>query len=239
MGKSDREDRIIDVLVAAYNACGGDKIRAQLMAAQAMLESGLHKVEPSALATQANNFFGIKGKGDAGSVMMVTNEFFKGVKQRIKAPFAAFSSPEKGFEGHVKVLEHPRYDAVHEAGSFEEAAAAIKKAGYATDPKYTSLLKGIKASNIDPFWEQAMKRVSEPKAVEAASTEGMSPAPMDIGALAIINAALDAPRSFTPTRPQEFSFAETGQLPAPPPPPASAASDISPADGRAATRGGR
>jgi hypothetical protein len=110
----------------------------RLTLAQAALESGYGK---STLASKYNNYFGIKGKGPAGSVKMWTNEDWGGKRHKILANFRAYHNAEESFKDHLKLLHQPRYSRVLAAASFDEAAMEVKRAGYATDYNYTNLLK--------------------------------------------------------------------------------------------------
>lgn len=131
---------IVDGVKAVY----GDTPQARVAAAQAVLESRLLGDNPSQLATKYNNYFGIKGRGDAGSVSLSTNEELGGVMQRMNANFAANTSPEASFQQHMSLMTRmPRYAPFLQAGSTEEAIDAIAKSGYATDSKYGPKLAGV------------------------------------------------------------------------------------------------
>ncbi len=113
-----------------------------LCLAQAILESRLLGV-PSKLATMANNLFGIKGKGTAGSVWMLTWEHINGKDIKVEAAFAKNATVEDSIKQHRHVLELPRYKKVWLSKTFDEAAKATHEAGYATDPGYPSKLIDI------------------------------------------------------------------------------------------------
>lgn len=110
---------------------------AMLTAAQAILESRLNGV-PSQLALDDNNLFGIKGHGTNGMVSLPTHEFINGQVHELLQGFAVNSSVEDSFAQHKRVLELPRYSALHTPGlSFEKLAYLIRQAGYASDPSYS------------------------------------------------------------------------------------------------------
>lgn len=131
---------IVDGVKAVY----GDTPQARVAAAQAVLESRLLGSNPSQLAAKYNNYFGIKGRGDAGSVSLSTNEELSGAMQRVNAKFAANTSPEASFYQHMSLmLRMPRYAPFLQASSTEEAINAIARSGYATDSKYGPKLTSV------------------------------------------------------------------------------------------------
>jgi peptidoglycan hydrolase-like protein with peptidoglycan-binding domain/LysM repeat protein len=114
-------------------------VPASVTLAQAALESGWGK---SGLTTQGNNFFGIKGKGPAGSVTMPTKEVLNGKRVTVDAPFRKYNSPSESFADHGNFLrQNKRYsEAFKHTGDAERFAKEIHKAGYATDPEYSNKL---------------------------------------------------------------------------------------------------
>lgn len=117
-------------------------IMADLCLAQAILESRLLGV-PSGLARDCNNLFGIKGKGTLGTVYLLTHEYVRGKEITVKAGFAKNLTLEDSIKQHRHVLELPRYKKVWTSQTFNEAADAIRLAGYATDINYTRSLIDI------------------------------------------------------------------------------------------------
>jgi flagellum-specific peptidoglycan hydrolase FlgJ len=117
-------------------------VPASVTMAQAILESGWGK---SGLSTQANNFFGIKGKGPAGSVTMRTREVFNGRPTYINAPFRKYNSPAESFKDHGKFfIDNKRYaTAMKHTDNAHRFAQEIARAGYATDPSYARQLSGL------------------------------------------------------------------------------------------------
>lgn len=132
-------DRIAGDAIKSQRETG---VPASVTMAQAILESGWGK---SGLSTQANNFFGIKGKGPAGSVTMRTREVFNGQSTYINAPFRKYNSPAESFADHGKFFtQNKRYStAMQHTNDAHRFAREIAKAGYATDPKYASMLSGL------------------------------------------------------------------------------------------------
>lgn len=140
----------------------------QLVAAQACLESGYGRRVPVDLKTKrySYNLFGIKGAGPAGSVLCKTSEYYPPAKARqlaaegkavmtkdvrnglvrciVKDYFKAFYSFAEALEWYMKLVSIPRYKPVWDhLGDPAEAARAIQRCGYATDPDYADKLIAI------------------------------------------------------------------------------------------------
>ncbi|MBI2865212.1 MAG: glycoside hydrolase family 73 protein [Chloroflexi bacterium] len=118
------------------------KVPASVTIAQAMLESDLGR---SGLSQNANNYFGIKARpdpGPAGVVYMNTWEVVGGKNVTVKEPFRAYHNADESFVDHGKFLsERPLYSAAFKyTGDPKQFAREIHKAGYATDPNYSSKL---------------------------------------------------------------------------------------------------
>ncbi len=117
-------------------------VPASVTIAQAILESGWGR---SALSREANNFFGIKGTGPAGSVTMRTREVINGREIYVDAQFRRYHTPQESFADHARLFTQNRRYAeamrhTHDAFRF---AAEIHRAGYATDPEYTNKLHSL------------------------------------------------------------------------------------------------
>ncbi|MGG1879976.1 glucosaminidase domain-containing protein [Paenibacillus cisolokensis] len=115
-------------------------VPASLTLAQAILESNWGK---SGLTQQANNLFGIKGTGPAGSVTMQTTEYRGQTPYRTNAQFRKYNNWQESVADHTKLIlngtkDKPnRYHGVLWA-DYKTAATEIWKGGYATDPIRTS-----------------------------------------------------------------------------------------------------
>lgn len=129
-------DSIAADAVRSQRATG---VPASVTIAQAILESGWGR---SALTRQANNYFGIKGVGPAGSVTMRTREVLNGREVYVNAQFRKYNSAAESFADHAQFfIRNPRYaTAMRHTNDPWRFAAEIHKAGYATDPNYTQLL---------------------------------------------------------------------------------------------------
>lgn len=138
----ERKKFINNIAVMAQESVKNTGLFASLMIAQACLESN---DGVSVLSKVFNNYFGIKAsEGWHGKVAnMVTTEYVHGHPVKVVQPFRAYKCIEDGFLGRVKfLLSNPRY-ALHDvfrAVNPEAQAEDFVRAGYATDPKYASLL---------------------------------------------------------------------------------------------------
>jgi hypothetical protein len=112
--------------------------------AQSIGESGYGR---STLATNANNFAGVKYNSNLHPDFYETKtkEVVKGKTITITAKFAKFPTALEGIQNHINTLLKPIYaKAVATAKSPEEQIKMIVKAGYATLPAttYVNNIKG-------------------------------------------------------------------------------------------------
>lgn len=121
-----------------------------VMMAQAILESADSQgnVGNSTLARVYNNFFGIKADSSwkGAKVNLKTGEVFDGVSTTVNDAFRVYKDVETGFKDRVAFLKNnSRYTkaGVFSAQTPEAQAAALKAAGYATDPDYVSKITGL------------------------------------------------------------------------------------------------
>ena len=132
----------------------------QLIVAQAALESGWGQREiPTSDGTPSYNLFGIKAGGSwSGPVPEITTtEFEQGAAKKVKAKFRVYGSYVEAIADYVKLLtNNPRYADVAAARSPEQAAHALQRAGYATDPQYASKLVSV-IQQMKSAGEQAVK----------------------------------------------------------------------------------
>lgn len=119
----------------------------QLILAQAALESGWGQREiPTTDGSPSHNLFGIKaGRSWNGPVTEITTtEVEQGAAKKVKAAFRVYGSYVEAMNDYVKLLaNNPRYAGVVNARSPEQAAHALQRAGYATDPHYASKLVSV------------------------------------------------------------------------------------------------
>ena len=117
------------------------KVLPSLTIAQGILESGWGESE---LATKANNLFGIKADSRwTGKIYNTeTKEYYNGsnTATTVSANFRSYDSWAGGVKDHSDFLQADRYNKVVGAKDYKVACEEVYKAGYATDPQYTSKL---------------------------------------------------------------------------------------------------
>lgn len=139
---------------AAIKASEGTGLFASVLLAQAIIESGDGN---SVLASQYNNHFGIKADSSwkGRSVNLETREVVNGNSVNTNANFRVYNSAADSYKDVVKFLMlNPRYAAngVFNATTPEAQAEALQRAGYATDPNYSFILKNvIERENLSIF----------------------------------------------------------------------------------------
>jgi peptidoglycan hydrolase FlgJ len=135
------------LLPAAQRASEASGVPAQLIMAQAALESGWGKREIRLEDGGTSfNVFGIKAdKSWKGPVAEVTTtEYVNGTPQKTRAAFRAYGSYDEAFADYAKFLAgNPRYAGVVATRDPAEAAHGLQRAGYATDPEYGGKLVRI------------------------------------------------------------------------------------------------
>lgn len=134
------EQFVSRLLPAAQRASQASGVPAQLIMAQAALESGWGRREIRADDGQPSyNLFGIKAdKSWKGPVVeATTTEYVNGVAQKTRASFRAYGSYEEAFSDYGKFMSsNPRYANVLTAQNPAAAARSLQQAGYASDPQY-------------------------------------------------------------------------------------------------------
>ena len=112
-------------------------IPASITLAQGLLESGAGQSE---LARKSNNHFGIKCGGDWRGKTVSHDDDARG------ECFRAYKHPKDSYEDHSKFLVgRPRYASLFKLKitDYKGWARGLKKAGYATNPRYADQLIGI------------------------------------------------------------------------------------------------
>ena len=112
-------------------------IPASITLAQGLLESGAGQ---SALAQKSNNHFGIKCGSDWYGKTVSHDDDARG------ECFRAYKHPKDSYEDHSKFLAgRPRYASLFNLNitDYKGWARGLKKAGYATNPRYADQLIGI------------------------------------------------------------------------------------------------
>jgi flagellar protein FlgJ len=122
-------------------------VEADVLLAQAALETGWGQHVTADRSGSSNNLFNIKAGGSwSGSTVTVgTVEYRRGVAVRESAAFRAYDSLEAAFSDYVSFIEgSPRYQAALEkAGDGEAYLRELQAAGYATDPQYADKILSI------------------------------------------------------------------------------------------------
>ncbi len=105
-----------------------------LILAQSALESDFGR---SKLSKDYHNYFGIKQTGQEPAVSFETLESDGSKYYGINANFRAYASVRESVADYAHLIAGlPRYDGVVRAQTPEEAAYALVRGGYATDPAY-------------------------------------------------------------------------------------------------------
>lgn len=121
-----------------------EPIMQKLVVVQGVHESGfLGKSGGSQLALRYNNLFGIKGSGNAGRVLLPTWEEVNGKAEHVNDYFAAYKGHYDCFLAHKALMDKPRYKAVREATTIQDAFYQLWKCDYATDSKYAEKLLAV------------------------------------------------------------------------------------------------
>ena len=111
-------------------------IPASITLAQGLLESGNGR---SRLAVEANNHFGIKCHTSWKGKTILHDD------DRKDDCFRVYKTAEESFKAHSEFLKRPRYTFLFELdkNDHQSWARGLKKAGYATNPRYAELLIGL------------------------------------------------------------------------------------------------
>ena len=122
-------------------------VSADVLLAQAALETGWGKHVSSSANGSSNNLFNIKAGSEwkGPTVTVQTLEYREGVAVRETAQFRAYASPADSFADYVSLIqESPRYSAAKDlAAEPEQYLKELQQAGYATDPAYADKILAI------------------------------------------------------------------------------------------------
>lgn len=131
---------IAAIAPAARTSMARTKIPASFTVAEAALESGWGAHCPG------HNLFGIKADPSwtGPTTMQMTHEVIAGKTQTIVAKFRAYADWLGSIEDHAQFLiDNPRYHPAFATADGEKFAAAVARAGYATDPQYAAKICSI------------------------------------------------------------------------------------------------
>lgn len=115
------------------------RVPINLIVAVAALESNYGT---SQLAVQANNLFGIKGKG----ISLPTTEIINGSPVKIFANFKRYTSPTESIKDYIRLLNSPRYVQALSKRNIYEIAKELQISGYSTNPNYAGSVNKIALS---------------------------------------------------------------------------------------------
>ena len=141
----------VDLYVKTYAEVAQQEMKsydipASITLAQGILESGMGD---SRLATQANNHFGIKCHKEWKGKRIYHDDDKKG------ECFRVYKDPRKSYRDHSLFLtSRSRYDFLFDIkkNDYKTWAKGLKKAGYATDPKYPDkLISLIERYRLDRY----------------------------------------------------------------------------------------
>ncbi|SFP44104.1 flagellar protein FlgJ [Geopseudomonas sagittaria] len=154
-GRASHVESFVDRLQAPARAASrASGVPAELILAQAALETGWGRHEiATANGGNSHNLFGIKaGANWQGPTTEVrTTEYIDGQAQSRVERFRVYESFEAAFTDYAQLIgNNPRYAGVVSAPDAQQAARALQRGGYATDPAYADKLIAVMAT-LAPF----------------------------------------------------------------------------------------
>lgn len=146
----------------AQNEMRQNDIPASIKLGQAALESAFGRSE---LAVKGNNYFGIKCRGNVDcmpTVIKLKDDDLNSEGDTILSTFMAFENPEESFLMHSEFIKSnmKRYGFLFELkpDDYKGWAHGLKKAGYATDPKYAEkLISMIERYELHKYDKQVLE----------------------------------------------------------------------------------
>lgn len=154
------KDKFIDfVAPLAMKVQKENGMSAAIQIAQAILESGWGQSIPVDKYTGqfSCNLFGIKGTGNAGSIIILTSEVYNGTKYYIEDYFRAYKGVQDSIDDHSNLLTQVNRYIPYKNIMFNSTAGAyaLKRCGYATDPNYSGkLIFMIEKYGLDKYDQQ-------------------------------------------------------------------------------------
>jgi hypothetical protein len=136
----------------AINQMSNHGIPASIILAQAILESQSGNSE---LASKSNNHFGIKCHSSWTGDRVYHDD------DKDQECFRKYDKVEESYYDHSFFLKSKRYQSLYDISidNYKGWAKGLKKAGYATNPKYASLLiKIIEDNNLTKYDKQNVKK---------------------------------------------------------------------------------
>ena len=163
-------------------------IPASITLAQGLLES---RNGNSDLVREGNNHFGIKCTPDWSGGKMYHDDDKK------DDCFRKYKKAEDSFEDHSKFLERPRYAGLFELKptDYKGWAHGLKKAGYATDPKYPDkLISLIERYELDKLDRGVDVKYTKKPGTTTTTTKPKTSKPKDGGDVVTIGGAREVER---------------------------------------------
>jgi len=134
-----KKDFVLIIFPLLFDYENKTGIPLEIMFGQICIESSYGK-DP--IAINANNYFGYKGKGPAGSYASKTKEVINGQHVEIIDDFRKYNSMSESIDDYIDLLLR-NYKQYSGGGSPKDWANALDKGGYATAPDYGSSVLNV------------------------------------------------------------------------------------------------
>ncbi len=154
---------VVAIYIENYNEIAKEEMKqygipASITLAQGILESGAGRAE---LSKKSNNHFGIKcHKGWTGARVYHDDD-------KLQECFRKYKDPKYSFRDHSLFLsQRSRYASLftYDQGDYKSWAKGLRKAGYATDPKYPQkLITIIENNKLYRYDEEVLGKKSKNK----------------------------------------------------------------------------
>ena len=168
-----KKEWTIDEYIQTYKDVAIREMEASGIPASITLAQGIHESRfgNSALATKANNHFGIK----CGS-KWTGKTYYRWDDDIAKSCFRVYKSAEQSYSDHTEFLQKSRYAFLfkYDRTDYKRWAKGLKKAGYATDPKYPSkLINAIEKYNLSIYDTETGVIAIKPVTIDEEGDESM------------------------------------------------------------------
>jgi flagellum-specific peptidoglycan hydrolase FlgJ len=146
---SDEKERLTMRYVDQYASIAVMEMHRSGIPASIILAQGIHESNSgtSALATRANNHFGIKCKAYwRGDTYYHEDDDYDDKGRLLESCFRSYEEPNDSYLDHTDFLMHtPYYQKLFHLPrtDYQSWARGLKHCGYATDPKYAQKLIGL------------------------------------------------------------------------------------------------
>lgn len=147
-GGSGIDDFVKSIWPKAKQAASMMGLDPKILMAQAALETGWGKfIAKDADGSSSNNLFNVKSSANSefDSVKIKTTEYIADTPIKVNASFRKYPTVEQSFNDYVSLIKgSERYQgALANAANPEAYVKELSKAGYATDPNYSSKILSI------------------------------------------------------------------------------------------------